>query len=255
MTSYTPGSFCWCELVTNNAADAKRFYSGLFGWNATDSPIGDDQFYTMLDVGGKSVGALYGMDSSQLERGVPPHWNTYISVANVDESTTKAVSLGGVAVLPPFDVMEVGRMSVIQDPTGAMVCLWQPMQHIGATLTGETGAFCWWELQTHDVETAKSFYTALFGWVAGGSSEYVEWIHNGTSIGGLIKIQPEWGENVPPNWQAYVMVESVDDSAAKASELGGMILMPPMDIPGTGRFSVVSDAQGAVFSLYKPEVQ
>lgn len=249
MTSYSPGSFCWNELVTNDSASAKSFYSSLFGWNTTDQPIGPDQFYTMLDLGGKSVGALYGMDAAQLERGVPPHWNAYISVENVDDATTKAASLGATVVLPAFDVMEVGRMSVIQDPTGAMVCLWQPKQHFGADLVGENGAFCWWELQTNDMEKAKAFYTSLFGWTAGGSPEYVEWVHGGVSMGGMLQIQSEWG-NVPPNWQSYVMVPSVDDSAAKATELGGSVMAPPMDIPGMGRFAVLVDPQGAVFSVF-----
>lgn len=251
MTSYTPGSFCWNEFVTTDSASAKSFYSSLFGWNATDQEFAPGNYYTNLDISGKSVGALYGMDKAQLERGVPPHWNLYISVENADESTAKAASLGATVVLPAFDVMDAGRMSIIQDPTGAMVCLWQTMKHFGAALTGETGAFCWWELQTHDLEKAKAFYTGLFGWVAGGNEQYVEWVHDGKSIGGLLKIQPEWGDgNVPPNWQSYVMAESVDDSTAKTVELGGKVLMPPMDIPGTGRFSVVADPQGAVFSLY-----
>jgi predicted enzyme related to lactoylglutathione lyase len=251
MTSYTPGSFCWNELVTTDASSSKAFYTSLFGWDANDQEIEPGVFYTNLEIGGKSVGALYGMDPSQIERKVHPQWNVYISVENVDESTAKAASLGATVVLPPFDVMEVGRMSIINDPTGAKLCLWQPKLHIGAGLSGEKGAFCWWELQTHDVEKAKAFYTGLFGWGAGGNEEYVEWQHNGAPIGGLIKIRPEWGDgNVPPNWQSYVMVTNVDDSSARAVELGGKILMPPMDIPGIGRFAVIADPQGAVFSVY-----
>ncbi len=249
MTSYTPGSFCWNELVTTDAAAAKSFYSSLFGWNATDQEVDPGNFYTNLDIGGKSVAALYGMDKSQLERGVPPQWNLSVSVENIDEVAAKVASLGGTVVLPPFDVMDLGKLAIIHDPTGAKLCLWQPGSHIGATLTGENGAFCWWELQTHDIEKAKAFYTGLFGWVAGGSEQYVEWVHNGTSIGGLLKIQPEWGE-VPPNWQSYVMVPSVDDAAAKAATLSGSVMAPPMDIPGTGRFAVLADPQGAVFSVY-----
>jgi predicted enzyme related to lactoylglutathione lyase len=249
MTSYTPGSFCWNELVTTDSASAKSFYSSLFGWNATDQEFAPGNYYTTLDIGGKAVCALYGMDAAQRERGVSPHWNLYISVENVDDSSAKAASLGATVVLPPFDVMEVGRMSIIQDPTGAMVCLWQPKQHFGAALIGENGAFCWWELQTNDMDKAKAFYTSLFGWTAGGNPEYVEWVHNGVSMGGMLKIQPEWGA-VPPNWQSYVMVPSVDDTAAKAATLGGSIMAPPTDIPGMGRFAVLVDPQGAVFSVY-----
>lgn len=249
MTSYSPGSFCWNELVTTDAASAKKFYSSLFGWNATDQEVDPGNYYTNLDIGGKSVGALYGMNPSQIERGVPPHWNLSVSVENADESAAKAASLGGTVVLPPFDVMDLGRLAMIQDPTGAKLCLWQPKQHFGAALVGENGAFCWWELQTNDMEKAKAFYISLFGWTAGGSPDYVEWVHGGVSMGGMLKIQAEWGA-VPPNWQSYVMVPSVDDSAAKATELGGSVMAPPMDIPGMGRFAVLADPQGAVFSVY-----
>jgi predicted enzyme related to lactoylglutathione lyase len=250
MTSYAPGNFCWCELVTTDQKAAKDFYSKLFGWGITDSPMGPDAFYTMLDIDGKNVGALYGMDKAQLERGVPPHWNVYISTASADETTKKAESLGGKTMLPPFDVMDVGRMSMIQDPTGAMFAVWEARKHIGADLVGELNSFCWWELNTKDTAKAKEFYTNLCGWETGGDANYTEWKSGGQSMGGMMEIKPEWGP-VPPNWLSYILVDNCDQSVAKVKELGGSVMMGPQDIENMGRFAVVADPQHAVFALYQ----
>jgi uncharacterized protein len=254
ITTHVPGSFCWFELATNDANSAKKFYSNLFGWQINDMPMGPDATYTMLEKDGKGVGALYGLDKEQEQRGVPPHWNLYVAVNNADEATKKAESLGATTVMAPFDVMDVGRMSIIQDPTGAMIMLWEAKRHTGAGVVDEPNAFCWYELNTNDTEKAKEFYTKQFGWETGGSPEYTEWKQGGKSIGGMMKIQPEWGP-MPPNWMAYVMVNNADMTAGKATSLGGKVIMGPQDIPNMGRFAVISDPQGAVFAVYEPAKQ
>jgi predicted enzyme related to lactoylglutathione lyase len=239
------------ELVTSNAPSAKQFYSTLLGWHPNDQPMGPDAYYTMLEVGGKSVGALYSMDKDQLARGIPSQWNAYVAVANVDDATKKAESLGATIVLAPFDVMDVGRMSVINDPTGAKLSLWQPKLHQGAQLVDDPGAFCWYELQTTDPDRAKEFYTMLFGWETGGNEEYIEWKKDDKTFGGMMKIKPEWGP-VPPHWLSYVNVPNVEDTTSKAKTLGANVFVPPMEIPNTGKFSILADPQGAVIALYQP---
>jgi predicted enzyme related to lactoylglutathione lyase len=250
MTSYAPGNFCWFELVTSDQNAAKDFYAKVFGWKAEDSPMGPDAFYTILNVDGKNVGALYGMDPEQKKRGVPPHWNLYISVASADDMTKKAESLGAKIIMAPFDVMDFGRMSVIQDPTGGMFCTWEAKKHTGAGLYGEIGTFCWTELYTNDPNKAKDFYTKLFGWEIGGDPNYTEWKNAGKSIGGMMKIQKEWGE-VPPHWMSYVLVKNCDETSAKITSLGGKLYVGPQDIENVGRFAVGDDPQGAGFAIYE----
>ncbi len=254
MTSHAPGNFSWFELVTSDQNAAKEFYSKLFGWEISDNPMGPDMVYTTMKKDGKSVGALYGMDKAQLERGVPPHWNVYISSDNADDTTKKSASLGGTALMEPFDVMEFGRMSMIQDPTGAVFGIWQSKQHTGAQLIGEVGSFCWWELNTKDTAKAKDFYTKLFGWTTGGDANYTEWKNSSDTIGGMIEIKPEWGP-VPPNWLSYVLVDNCDVTAAKIKELSGSVMMGPQDIENMGRFAVVSDPQKAVFAIYQRQAK
>lgn len=250
MTSYAPGNFCWFELATNDQNTAKDFYSKVFGWGMDDQPMGPDQYYTMLNVGGKSVGALYGMDKAQLDRGVPPHWNIYMSVASADDTTTKAKSLGGKALAEPFDVMDVGRMSIIEDPTGASFCIWEARKHTGAQLIGEPSSFCWWELNTKDTAKAKAFYTALFGWTTGGDPNYTEWKNGSETMGGMMEIKPEWGP-VPPNWLSYILVTDCDATAAKIKGSGGSVMMGPQDIENMGRFAVAADPQHGTFAIYQ----
>jgi uncharacterized protein len=245
---HDPGSFSWPELSTTNPAAAKTFYTSLFGWGSVDSPAGPDMVYTTLKKGDRSVGALY---QDAKEKNIPPHWNTYVTVASADASAKKAKDLGGKVLAEAFDVMEYGRMAVIQDQQGATICLWQPKQHIGAQVVNEPGALCWCELDTTDTESAQKFYTALFGWGAKVSPDYTEWQKNGTSIGGLMKIPKEWGP-VPPNWLVYFASDDVDATAAKAAKAGGKMIVPPTNIPDMGRFAVLADPQGAVFAVFRP---
>ena len=250
ITSHAPGNFCWFELATSDQKAAKDFYTKVFGWETDDQPMGPDQFYTMLKKDGKNVGALFGMSKEEMGSGIPPHWSIYIAVTNADETTKKAESLGAKTIMAPFDVMDVGRMAVIMDPTGAIFSIWQASKHKGAELVGEIGSFCWWELNTKDTTAAIEFYTKLFGWTTGGDSNYTEWKNGDQLMGGMMEIKPEWGP-VPPNWLSYVLVDNCDETAARIKAHGGSIMMGPQDIENMGRFAVAADAQHAVFAIYQ----
>lgn len=254
-SSHKPGTFSWTELSTTDQKGAVVFYRALFGWDVEDQPIGPTETYSMFKKGGKYVGAAYTQRAE--EKGVPPHWGSYITVANADEAAKKAQSLGAKVFAPPFDVMEAGRMAVLQDPTGAVFHVWQANKHIGAQLLGEPGALCWTELATRDLKAAEQFYTSLFGWTlkhgtggADSTMEYTEISNNGAQQGGIMPITPQMG-NMPPAWTPYFMVNDVDATASKAKELGGRVYMGPSDLPKVGRFAVVGDPQGAAFAIFK----
>lgn len=258
VTRYPSGTFSWTDLATTDAAAAKEFYTRLFGWQAHDVPAGPDNVYTMLMLEGKEVAALYEMSAEQQAQGIPPYWLSYITVDDVDASAERASALGGSLRVPPFDVLESGRMAVVQDPTGASFALWQPYQQIGAKLVNIPGALCWNELATSDTERASAFYTSLFGWEATTSPAptgtlYTSFSNQGRMAGGMLQIAPEWGD-MPSNWAVYFAVEDCDATVARAQELGGEVLMPTTDIAGTGRFAVLQDPQGASFMVIKMEV-
>jgi predicted enzyme related to lactoylglutathione lyase len=181
---------------------------------------------------------------------VPPHWNVYIAVDSADATARKAQDLGGKVLMDPFEVMELGRMTVVQDPTGATICAWQARAHTGAGVVKEAGAASWIELYTTDTRKAASFYTRLFGWTTKESPGYTEFHLGGQGLGGMMAIEKSWGP-VPPHWIVYFQVADVDASAAKAGSLGGRLRMGPTDIPEVGRFAIPLDPQGAEFALIR----
>ncbi len=144
---HAAGSFWWVELATTDQEAAKRFYQSLLGWQAHDSPMGPDDFYTMFQREGRLVGAAYTLRPAQRDQGVPPHWTLYICVASADEAVRRVGELGGAVLAPAFDVVDFGRMAVVRDPTGAIFSLWQPKKHAGLGLAGPH-TFCWADLIT-----------------------------------------------------------------------------------------------------------
>jgi predicted enzyme related to lactoylglutathione lyase len=242
-------------LATTDQKAGVAFYQKLFGWDLNEQSMGPDAVYSIFQMRGQEVAAAAGMRPDELQNGVPSHWNMYITVANADEAVKRAEGLGAKALAPPFDVMDVGRMAVLQDPTGAAFCVWEAKKHIGAKILGEPGALCWTELATRDTKAAESFYTQLFGWTAKHSSpdagmEYTEFSNQGQPGVGMMPMPAQIPAFVPPYWMPYFQVANCDTSTSQATQLGASVRVPPQDIPKTGRFSVLSDPQGAVFALF-----
>lgn len=253
---YKPGTFCWVELATSDGEAGKRFYTQLFGWTYVDNPMGPGMVYTMYKLDGKDVAASYQLMPEQKERGVPPNWASYVSVANADETVEKATAAGATILQPGFDVYTFGRMAVIQDPTGAVFALWQPKDHKGAGIVNAPNSFTWNELMTSDTKKAGEFYSSVFGWKLDtqnfGPLEYTMMINGDRPNGGMLQITPEMGP-IPPNWLVYFAVDDCDAKVTKATELGATVMKPADDIPGVGRFAILIDPQGAAFALIKLE--
>src|ERR1019366_529259 len=194
-TKYTPGTFSWTDLTTPDQDAAKRFYGELLGWELIDNPVGDGVVYTTAQIGGKDVAAISPQPQQQRDAGAPPAWNSYITVENADQSLARAKQLGGTVHAPAFDVMTVGRMGVIQDPHGAYFLVWEPREHIGASLVNAPGAISWNELASPDPQASAAFYGGLFGWqttaMEGMDFPYLV-IQNadGHSNGGIAPVMP-----------------------------------------------------------------
>jgi uncharacterized protein len=254
-TQYTPGTFCWTDLATTDQEAAKTFYSGLFGWEAEDMPVGDGNFYSMMRLGGKDVAAIAPQPPMQRDAGVPPVWNSYVSVESADAAADRAKELGATVHAPAFDVLEAGRMAVIQDPQGAFFMVWQPKQHFGAALVNTAGAFVWNELSSPDTDAATAFYSDLFGWTITpfeGSPEPYLSIKNGEANNGGIRELNQPG--VPPHWLVYFGVDDIDAGIAKVEELGGSKMVGPIEIQ-IAKIAIVQDPQGAAFAIYAGQLE
>jgi predicted enzyme related to lactoylglutathione lyase len=237
---YPNGTFCWIDLGTTDLAGATAFYGGLFGWEFADA--GGE--YTMCRLDGKDV---TGMHVHGEEEGA--RWSSYISVDDVDAATTRARDLGATVVVEPSDVPGAARLSVIRDPSGAEVSLWQAVGHNGAGLVNEVGTWSWNELTSPDVDASKSFYGGLFGWVAEDVPAGIpraSFSLGDLLIGGAHAPTPQEGD--APRWTVSFMVGDAGESAERVQQLGGRVLLPPMDIPA-GKFAIVSDPGGAPFTI------
>src|SRR5215469_10245358 len=253
-TQNKPGSFCWMELATSDQSAAKKFYSDLFGWTVDDAPMAPDEFYSMFKLDGKDAAAAYTLRQDQREQGVPPHWMIYIATENADESARRAQDLGGTVIAPPFDVMDIGRMAVIQDPTGAMFCVWQAKKQSGISARNSDGAFCWADLNTSDVARAVNFYSQLFGWkLEKGESDPSGYLHikNGDEYIGGIPPAEHQDPNTPPSWLLYFETSNCDASVEKAKRHGAQVCFGPVSMENVGRFAVLTDPQGAAFSVFQ----
>ena len=257
ITSYPPGTFCWTELATTDQGDAKRFYGELFGWGANDVPLGGDGAYSMMQAEGRDAAAIQQQRADERDKGIPPHWRSYVAVADADEASRRVADAGGKVLAGPFDVFESGRMSVAQDPTGAVFALWQARRHLGAGWANDPGGVVWNELLTRDTATAAQFYARVFGWAAeaqaGGPVPYTVFKNAGRLAGGMMEISPQMEQIGPMHaqWGVYFGVTDCDATVQRAVTLGGRVVMPPMDVAGVGRIAVLADAQGASFSIMK----
>ena len=252
-TQYPPGTISWADLATTDVQSAKRFYADLFGWGYDDMPAGADQIYSMCKLGSDNVAALSDQQQDEREMGIPPHWNNYVTVEDVDASTARAGELGGNVLVEPFDVLTAGRMSVVADPTGAVLCLWTARESIGATRVNEPGCLTWNDCVSTNPAATRTFYEGLFGWryermgPSGEAGEYWVCFNGDRSNGGLMKTP---APGMPSFWYPYFAVESVDSTRAKIESGGGQVMVGPEEVP-QGRFVVASDPQGAAFAIFE----
>jgi uncharacterized protein len=253
---YNPGSFCWVELATTDQFAANNFYGALFGWGVNNIPMGPNDFYSMYLLEGRELGAACTLRPEEQAQGVPPHWRLYIAVESADATAARAAQLGGKVLGPAFDVMDVGRMAVLQDPTGAHFNIWQSKRDSANSISGVDGTLCWADLNTPDPERARTFYTDLFGWKMTDDTDddppsgYVH-IQNGEEfIGGIPPVRPN-NPRMPAHWMAYFQISDCDATAAKAKQHGARFFMEPMTMENVGRFAIVADPQGAAFAIFQ----
>lgn len=247
--NYPDGVFNWVDLSTSDAEAAKAFYQGLFGWQFKDIPTDMGSVYSMCQIGGRNVAGLSGMSPEMLEQGAPPVWSSYVKHSDADAVAAHIADAGGKLIFPPMDVMEEGRMLMASDRSGAIFGVWQPKNHIGAQLVNMPNTLIWNELQTRDLEMAKAFYTAVFGW--GNRTDengYVTFQVEDRAQAGMMAMGESMAD-VPPNWAVYFCVIDVAASSDKVMSLGGTLLVPPTPAGEMGKFSVVQDPQGAIFTI------
>lgn len=249
------GRFVWHDLMALDADKGRSFYTQLLGWSTTEMSMGDEGAIHIFSAGDEQVADVVPLDAAH---GVPSHWTCYVGVPDTDEAIRKAEAHGGKVLEPAMDT-PWGRMATLEDPGGALIKIiampegspvaedkWPPAQ----------GTFCWFELMVPDPEAVKPFYQDIAGWSPPDSMDMGEmgtyWMfkRGGQQVAGLMARPP----HVPvSNWTPYVAVDDVDAATVRAEELGATVMVPPQDVPGTGRFSILQDPVGAVIALFTAE--
>jgi uncharacterized protein len=271
---YIPGVPCWVDTSQPDPEAAVDFYGGLFGWEFENVlPPDSPGRYFIARINGGDAAAVGSIPEALPQVAT---WNTYVWVESADETAAKATEAGGSVLMDPFDVMDSGRMAAIADPEGAMICAWQAKEHRGATVVNEHGALNFNDLNTRDIEGAKAFYGSVFGWttvdVGGGTEmwalpgygDHLERDNPGMRENMAEMGAPEGFEDVvaslnqipddqhdaPAHWGVTFGADDADAIAAKATELGGEVVVPPFDAPWV-RMTIVRDPQGATLTAAK----
>lgn len=252
---YPQGQIGWADLSTTDVEAARAYYAGLFGWDSrvTPTPMGVD--YTTFLLDGEQVAGMGPMPPDMAAAGVPTMWNAYVIVADADAVVADAVAAGGTVAMPTMDVMTEGRLAMVADPSGAVLGLWQPLDHQGAEVLDRSGSVVWNELQTRDLDAALPFYGTVFGWHwedYDGSGYQVATLDAKAGDDKTVAGAMTMPEGVPPEapsmWLVYFGVDDCDTSAARSAELGGQVFLPPMDM-GPGRFAGLIDPSGGMFMV------
>jgi len=240
------GKFVWFEYVTTDTQKAKGFFGELFGWTTQEVPMPDGA-YSMISAGGRTIGGYLPTPEGAPKQS---HWLTHLQVASAKDIGEKVVSLGGKLLKPAFKVGEFGTMAVVADPHGGTLALWQPAK-VEDQPAPTANTFCWNELASSNPEASVAFYKAIGGFEAKAQDMGQMGTYNVLESGGqpragiMKKMMPEQ----PHAWLPYVQVASADKTAEKAQKLGGAVIVPPTDIPGVGRFSILADTQGAALGI------
>ena len=274
---YPAGVPCWVDTTQPDPDAGAEFYGGLFGWEFENAmPPDAPQEYLIGSIRGRAVAAVSTRPESAPPGGV---WNTYVWVDSADETASKVREAGGQVLAEPFDVMDAGRMAVFADPEGAVFSAWQANKHTGSQVVNEHGSVNFNNLGTRDIEAAKAFYGAVFGWdvldLGGGGAwtlpgygDYLEGLNPGMRAGmaemgapagfedvvATVQPIPDDEPDTPAHWSVTFAVDDADAAAEKAAELGGKVIAPPFDAPWV-RMTVLSDPAGATFvaSKFVPE--
>jgi uncharacterized protein len=246
------GHFAWYELLTTDPAAAKAFYAKVVGWGTQDAPT-PGLTYTWFTAGNAVTGGLTNLPEDARKMGVTPMWIGYVGVNDVDAAAGRIKRLGGDVRVPPMDIPDISRFSVVADPQMAILALvkWlRPDQQEPAAL-GKLGHVGWHELLAADWEKAFAFYRELFDWQKadaeiGPTGTYQVFSARGQKIGGMFTKPP----TVPVSfWLYYFNVGDIDAAAGRVKAGGGRILDGPLEVGGGSWIARCTDPQGAMFGL------
>ncbi|HEY0165495.1 MAG TPA: VOC family protein [Jatrophihabitans sp.] len=240
------GTPCWVDLSVEDIGAARLFYQSLLGWDIQDSPPEYGGYLNCVKNGRLTAGIGPKMMPEE-----PAGWLTHFATSDVEASAERVSAHGGQVMMGPLDVMELGRMAICADPSGARFGLWQAGSHAGLGVVNEPGAVIWTEQMSRTFEPDLAFYSGVFGWefheMEAEGFRYASFVSQDRDIGAVGEYGAEDLE-LPAQWWVYLAVDDTDAAVDQVVKLGGGVLRPPADSP-YGRLATVTDNQGASFRL------
>ncbi len=250
---YRPGTPCWIDLAAPDQQAAIDFYSGVFGWTGEIGPK-ETGGYAVCELRGKPVAGIMAAVPMGDQPAPPTVWTTYLTTSDVEAAARAVGEAGGTVMMPPTDVMTLGRMCIAADPSGAVFGLWQPVDFPGAGVVNENGALVWNELNTTHPSAISDFYRRVLGIESApmeGAEDYFSLQVDGRPVGGMQPVPAQAPEGTPPHWLCYFAVADADETAHRVTAAGGRALREPFDMIA-GRMAILTDPQGAVFAVIQP---
>jgi hypothetical protein len=256
--SNPPGDFIWYELMTPDSEGAKAFYDAVVGWDIEPQPAGPMDYRMIRRSDGGNAGGVLRLTEDMASHGARPVWLGYIYVEDVDATVASIERAGGKALMPAFDIPDIGRIAMVTDPQGAPFYVMKPIPPAEKP-EAKSDVFSpdalqrvsWNELVTSDRETARRFYGEQFGWTSdefmpmGELGEYRFWDNHGVRLGAVCGPIPD----EQPHWRYYFRVSSIAKAKETAEASGGIIYMGPHEVPGGDWIIIGKDPQGAEFAL------
>ncbi len=252
------GNFIWYELITPDPDCAKAFYDAVIGWNIDAKPQGEMDYRMIGRPDGGNAGGVMRLTDEMRGHGARPTWLGYIAVDDVDASVASIEKAGGKALMPAFDIPDVGRIAMVTDPQGVPFYVMRATPPAGKEdkvsdvfSPDQPGRVSWNELTTRDPKAALDFYTSKFGWTKGDvmpmgdMGDYQFITHHNVPLGALMTTAPE----NQPRWRYYFRVANVDAAKQSVEAGGGTVIHGPQDVPGGDRILIGTDPQGAEFAV------
>ncbi len=246
------GDFIWYELITPDPDGAKTFYDAVMGWEV--APAASDQIdYREIRTDDGAAGGMLRLTAEMQSHGARPIWLGYVGVDDVDQSVAAIEQAGGKALMPAFEVPNVGRIAMVADPQGAPFYVMRGDSEETSHAFSPTGVgHCGWnELATRDQGAALQFYTSQFGWSAGDvmpmgdMGDYQFITHHGVMLGAIMTAAAD----KLARWRFYFRVADVDAAKRAIEDSGGVVIHGPQEVPGGDRIVIGTDPQGAEFAL------